>query len=95
VDVLSVMSPDLVPDPDRIEAAAVVDWTVRHVPDAAQAVYFGGNGFRVAAAIEPLEDRIGRPVLTANQALLWTLLAYAGATFTISGYGRLFEHRVA
>jgi len=36
---------------------------------------------------------LGRPVLTSNQALLWTLLAHAGATFQVTGYGQLFARK--
>jgi maleate isomerase len=92
-EVVSSMSADLSRDPRRIEAAAVVEWTPRHVRDDAEAVFIGGNGFRAAGAIAPLEAAIGRPVLTSNQVLLWNLLAHAGATFEISGYGRLFLHK--
>jgi maleate isomerase len=91
--VVSSGSADLPQDPHRIETAAVIDWTSRHVTNDAEAVYIGGNGFRAAAAIETLEDRIGRPVLTSNQVLLWTLLAHAGATFQVSGYGQLFTRK--
>jgi maleate isomerase len=59
----------------------MIDWTFRHVPDSADAVYLAGNGFRVAAAVEELEETIGRPVLTATQVLMWSLLALVGATF--------------
>jgi maleate cis-trans isomerase len=37
------------------------------VGDAAEAVFIGGNGFRAAGAIAPLEKAIGRPILTSNQ----------------------------
>jgi maleate isomerase len=88
--VVSSESADLSQDPRRIETAAVIDWTSRHVTDDAEAIYIGGNGFRTAAAIQTLEAMLGRPVLTSNQVLLWTLLAHAGATFQVSGYGQLF-----
>jgi maleate isomerase len=52
-----------------------------------------GNGFRAAGAIAALEAALGRPVLTSNQVLLWNLLAHAGATFEVSGYGRLFVRK--
>jgi maleate isomerase len=52
-----------------------------------------GNGFRAAGAIEPVEAAIGRPVLTSNQVLLWQLLAQAGDTSEIHGYGRLFARK--
>jgi maleate isomerase len=92
-DVVSSTSAGLARDPDRIELAAVSDWTTRNAPDEAQAVFIGGNGFRAAGAVERLEDALGRPVLTANQVLLWAVLEQAGATFTVKGYGRLFAHR--
>jgi maleate cis-trans isomerase len=59
-------SPDLSHGPHRIEPAAVCERVSRHVGGAAEAVFIRGNGFRAAAAIEPLEAAIGRPVLTSN-----------------------------
>jgi maleate isomerase len=84
-------SADLPQDPRRIEPAAVHDWTSRHVPDDAEAVFIGGNGFRAAGAIETLEATLGQPILTSNQVLLWNLLTRAGADVQVSGYGRLFS----
>ena len=92
-DVVSSESAGLSQDPGAIEAAGVCEWISRHVADAAEAVFVGGNGFRAAGAIEALETAIGRPVLTSNQVLAWQLLAQADATFEISGYGRLFAHK--
>jgi maleate isomerase len=92
-EVVESVSPDLSHDPRRIEPAAVYEWVARHVSGAAEAVFIGGNGFRAAGAIEPLEAAIGRPVLTSNQVLLWNLLAQAGEEFEVAGYGRLFAHR--
>lgn len=66
-------------------------WAAGHVPPSAQAVVVGGNGLRAVGVIEALEAELGRPVLTANQMLLWGAMAAAGAqTGSISGYGRLF-----
>ncbi|HKB19439.1 MAG TPA: hypothetical protein VKC65_00405 [Gaiellaceae bacterium] len=92
VDVVSAASASLSRDPSKIEAAAVCDWTASHVGPEAEGVFIGGNGFRAAGAVEALEARIGRPVLTSNQVLLWKLLAQAGATEPIDGYGRVFSH---
>ena len=92
-DVISSASAGLSQDPDAIESAAVCEWAAHHVEAAAQAVFIGGNGFRAAGAIRPLEAAIDRPVLTANQVLLWQLLAQAHDTSGINGYGRLFMHR--
>jgi maleate isomerase len=91
-EVVSSASAALSMDPRRIEAAAVCAWTAQHVDDDAEAVFIGGNGFRAAGAIAALEDVIDRPVLTANQVLLWSLLRQADAAFQVRGYGRLFAH---
>jgi maleate isomerase len=92
-DVVSSESAGLSRDPDRIDSAAVHEWTSRHVADDAQAVFIGGNGFRSAGAVDRLEEALGRPVLIANQVLLWNLLGNVGATFTVDGHGQLFAHR--
>ena len=76
-------------DERLIEPAALVDWAILHVPDDAVAIFIGGNGFRVAAAIGALERALGRPVVESNQVLLWAILNQTGATFPIRGYGRL------
>jgi maleate isomerase len=66
-------------------------WARAHVPGDAEALVIGGNGFRAVGAIEALEAALGRPVVTANQALLWAALRAAGAdTSGVTGYGRLF-----
>jgi maleate isomerase len=91
-DVVSSASAGLSQDPQQIDAPSVVEWTSRHVSDDVEAVFMGGNGFRVAEAIAPLETALGRPVLTSNQVLLWNILTSAEATFTIRGYGQLFAH---
>lgn len=67
------------------------DWVLAHVPDTVDAVTIGGNGFRAVGVIEALEGKLGRPVLTANQILLWAMLAAAGADLgAVTGYGRVF-----
>lgn len=65
------------------------DQIVAACPDAADSVLIGGTGFRCVGIIEALEARLGRPVVTANQASLWRCLRLAGVDAKITGYGRL------
>ncbi|UYM05607.1 aspartate racemase/maleate isomerase family protein [Solicola gregarius] len=95
VQVVSSVSADLPRDPRLVETADVIAWTAAHAPDDADALWIAGNGFRTAAAIDALEGVIGRPVLTANQVLLWALRAHLDAAFDVSGYGRLFTREPA
>jgi maleate isomerase len=61
------------------------------VPATAEAVFFGGNGFRAIGVIAALEEELGRPVLTGNQVTFWHALRQAGVREPVSGYGRVFE----
>jgi maleate isomerase len=62
----------------------------RTCPADADGVLIAGTGFRAVAVIEPLEQDLGRPVVTANQAGLWHCLKTAGVGARVAGYGRLF-----
>lgn len=82
---------DLPSDQSRITPSDLYDQVCRHTPADADAVVIGGNGLRAVGSIAALEQTLERPVLTANQALLWAALTAAGAdTSAVAGYGRIF-----
>jgi maleate isomerase len=58
-------------------------------PDHADGVLIAGTGFRCVGISAALEDDLGRPVITANQASLWHCLKMIGVAANVSGYGRL------
>ena len=60
-------------------------------PDEADGVLIAGTGFRCVAIIDALEQALGRPVISANQASLWSCLRKSGVHDTVTGYGRLLE----
>ncbi len=63
----------------------------RNAPPDAEAIVIGGNGFRAVGTIDALEEDLDRPVVTANQALLWAALRAAGGDpGSVTGYGQLF-----
>ena len=92
-EVVPSVSAELPNDPGLIEPGAVVEWISRHLDEDAEAVLIGGTGFRTARAIEPLEARVGRPVLESNQVLLWSILSRLDTDIEVAGYGRLFGQR--
>ena len=78
-------------DQAQITPANLHAWVSEHLPAEADAIVIVGSGFRSAGAIAALEEDLGRCVVTANQALLWSALRNAGADpTTVSEYGRLF-----
>ncbi|HTU39310.1 MAG TPA: hypothetical protein VMF35_15030 [Acidimicrobiales bacterium] len=87
-----LLPPIEVPHPNLGEAATparLYEWVRANVPSSAQAVFIGGNGFRAIGVIAALEQDLGRPVLTANQASLWYAVRQAGSDVSMTGYGRL------
>lgn len=56
---------------------------------SADAVFISCTNYRTLAAIEPLEEDVGVPVITSNQATLWDVCRVADVA--IDGPGRLFD----
>jgi maleate isomerase len=90
-DVVTLTATPLPKDPDLVRPEQVIDYISDHVDASTEAVFIAGNGFRAARAIEELERRTGQLVLTANQALLWSILAATRSNLQINGHGKLFR----
>lgn len=75
----------------EVAASEVFDWTKANVPRHSDAVFIAGNGLRAVGAIHALEESLRRPVLTANQVLLWRALQRIGAAPRVTQYGRVFR----
>jgi len=71
----------------------VVEFVSARTPREAQAVFIGGNGMRAVGAIKALEARLLRPVLSANQIVLWDALRSVGQADRVTNYGRIFTGR--
>jgi len=61
-------------------------------PDA-DALFFSCTGVPTFQIIGMLEQDIGRPVVTSNQATLWCMLKHVGVKARIPGLGLLFSER--
>jgi maleate isomerase len=68
-----------------IESAAALD------DPCSQAVFLPCTGLRASTAISVLEQRLGKPVVTAHQAMLWHALKLAGHDIKLPRLGRLFQ----
>jgi maleate isomerase len=59
-------------------------------PDA-DALLICCGALRSTEIVGRLEEALGKPVITSNQAMMWDCLRLAGIDDEIKGYGRLFE----
>jgi len=73
-------------DPD-----SVVAFAARACRPEADALLCSCTAWRSVEAVAALEQRTGKPVVTSNQATIWTALRAIGAAPPIAGFGRLLE----
>ena len=59
-------------------------------PDA-EGLFVSCTALRAAEVAERIEEAIGRPVVTSNQASVWRCLRLLGLTRPLPGYGRLLR----
>lgn len=58
--------------------------------DEVDAIVMNNANLRTIEVIEPLEKDIGKPVVTGNQALLWSCIRKLGIDDQVPGFGKLF-----
>lgn len=59
----------------------------------ADGLFVSCTDFRAAQVAEEIEERIGKPVVTSNQAAFWQAIREVGYAKPIRGYGKLLEAR--
>jgi maleate isomerase len=57
----------------------------------AQAIFISCTNFRTLEIIEPLEDKLGKPVVTGNSASVWKMLRLMQDRRDLPGAGRLLR----
>jgi maleate isomerase len=77
----------------EVAPGEVLEFVSARTPREAQAVFIGGNGMRAAGAIQAIEARLRKPVLSANQILLWAALRLVGQADKVTNYGSIFASR--
>lgn len=75
----------------RLSPQCLVDAAAEACDPTADALFVSCTALRACEAAEAMESRIGRPVVTANQAMIWGSLRAAGFAEPVEGYGRLFR----
>lgn len=75
----------------EVPPAEVFERASALTPPDAEAMVIAGNGLRAVGTIAALEAALERPVVTANQVLLWAALRHLGGANTVTRYGRIFQ----
>ena len=61
---------------------------------SADAIFLSCGGIRSTEVIQEIEFKTGKPVITSNQAQMWSCLRRIGITDNLKGYGRLFKRDI-
>ena len=84
-------------DDDRemacIPSDAILDAALEVHDERADALFISCTAIRAAEIIERAEAALSRPVLSANQALIWQSLREAGYCAPVQGLGRLLANQ--
>jgi maleate isomerase len=75
----------LIPAQTLIAAAVETD------TQDAEALFISCTALRTVGIVEELESRLGKPVVTSNQAMFWHALRLAGYTRHLDGFGQLLR----
>lgn len=70
---------------------AIYQGAIRADRSDAEALFISCTAIRAVDVVERIEQAIGKPVVTANQAMFWQSLRSAGCDQKIHGYGRLMR----
>ncbi len=91
-DVLDIQGLNLTRDSDMVRVAPsfIADMAASLDRPEADAIFISCGALRSVDIIDQLEQRVGKPVITSNQALAWDALRLAGIKDQMPGYGRLF-----
>jgi maleate isomerase len=96
LDVLNIAGFDLASDADMtgVSLESIYRAAVEICDEDAELLFISCTALRSAQVAERIEQAIGRPVVTSNQALAWHALELIGKPYSVSGYGSLFSRHL-
>ncbi len=75
--------------------AAIAEAAAQICDPDADALFISCTAIRAASIVAAVEQKLGKPVVTSNQALVWHCLQLMGNQSQVSGYGQLFNLSLA
>ncbi len=79
-------------DVTRVTPEDIVRLGTEHFEAAADALFISCTAFRASLAIDRLEQKLGKPVVSSNQALAWHCMQLLDCHREVTGFGSLFQY---
>jgi maleate isomerase len=78
-------------DMARVSLDSIIDGGVAACAAQADALFVSCTALRAASCVAQLEARLGKPVITSNQAMVWRCMRHLGLTGDFPAGGTLFK----
>ncbi len=75
----------------RVSRESIIEGGVAACDKEAEALFISCTAVRAAGCVEELERRLGKPVVTSNQAMVWRCMKHLGITSDVPRGGSLFK----
>lgn len=75
----------------RVEPEFIVTAAEAARDPQAEGLFISCTALRAASVAQRIEDRLGLPVVTSNQAMFWQAIRRAGCALPVSGFGELLS----
>ena len=77
---------------DVEQPQTIIDFVPTVAQEEADTIFLPGTAWRALDAVEALEQKLGKTVISVNQATIWMALRRVGWTKPIEGYGSLLRN---
>ena len=78
----------------RIDPQFIKEFAISIDRPDADCIFISCGGIRSIDVIDEIEEVVNKPVVTSNQAMMWSCLRRIGVTDNLKGYGRLFKRDI-
>lgn len=75
----------------RVRPDFIADYAASLDGPDVDTIFISCGALRSLDIIDQLEQKLGKPVICSNQAMIWDVLRLAGIGDKIAGYGRLMR----
>ena len=92
-DIVNIQGLNLEKDSDmiRVRPDFIADFAARVDRPDADALFISCGALRSIDVLDALEQKLGKRVISSNQAMMWDVLRRAGVSDRIAGYGSLLR----
>ena len=92
-EIVNIQGLNLEKDSDmiRVRPDFIADFVARVDRPDADALFISCGALRSIDVLDALEQKLGKPVISSNQAMMWDVLRRVGVSDRIAGYGSLLR----